>query len=77
MKNILKGLCALPFAAAAVCVVLFVGSLALIGIGLLVALACAAAPFLLRLAALAFIVFGTLWLLGAVVTAVQTTNNKN
>ena len=76
MGNILKGLCALPFAAVAVCMVLLVGSLVVLGIGLLAALICVAAPFLLRLAALAFIVFGTLWLLGAVVTAVQTANNK-
>lgn len=76
MANILKGIFALPLAVVVVCAVIFVVTVILMGITLLVALIAVAVPFLLRLAALSFIIFGTLWLLGAVVTAVGTAINK-
>lgn len=76
MANIVKGIFALPLAAVIVGVALFAGSVILLALTLLAALVAVAVPFLLKLAALAFVIFGTLWLLGAVVTAVQTSINK-
>lgn len=74
MANIVKGIFALPLAAVIVGMVLFAGSVILLALTLLAALVAVAVPFLLRLAALSFVIFGTLWLLGAVVTAAQTSN---
>lgn len=76
MANIVKGIFALPLAAVIVGMVLFAGSVILLALTLLAALVAVAVPFLLKLAALAFVIFGTLWLLGAVVTAGQTYNRK-
>lgn len=77
MANILKGIFALPLAVALVCVVIFTGTVVLMGMTLFAALIAVVVPFLLKLAALSFAIFGTLWLLGAVVTAVGTSiNNK-
>ena len=76
MANIVKGIFALPLAAVIVGMVLFAGSVILLALTLLAALLAVAVPFLLKLAALAFVIFGTLWLLGAVVTAGQTYNRK-
>ena len=71
MANIVKGILVLPFALVVVCAVIFVGTVVLMGFALFAALIAVAVPFLLKLAALSFIIFGTLWLLGVVVTAVQ------
>ena len=71
MTNIIKGMFALPLAVAIVCAAIFVGTVILMAFTLLAALVAVAVPFLLKLAALSFVIFGTLWLLGAVVTAVQ------
>ena len=76
MTNIIKGMFALPLAAAIVCAVIFVGNVILMAFTLLAALVAVAVPFLLKLAALLFVIFGTLWLLGAVVTAVGTSINS-
>lgn len=72
MANIVKGLFVLPVVAVIVCAAIFAGTVILMGFTLFAALIAVAVPFLLKLAALSFIIFGTLWLLGAVVTAVQT-----
>ena len=76
MANIVKGIFALPLAAVIVGMVLFAEAVILLALTLLAALVAVAVPFLLKLAALAFVIFGTLWLLGAVVTAGQTYNRK-
>lgn len=76
MGNVIKGMFALPLAAVVICAVIFAGTVALMVFTLLAALVAVAVPFLLKLAALSFVIFGTLWLLGAVVTAVQTSVNK-
>ena len=76
MTNIIKGMFALPLAVASVCAAIFVGTVILMAFTLLAALVAVAVPFLLKLAALSFVIFGTLWLLGAVVTAVQASINK-
>ena len=77
MANIVKGIFALPLVAVIVGVALFDGSAVLLALTLLAALVVVAVPFLLKLAALAFVIFGTLWLLGAVVSAAGTSiNNK-
>lgn len=77
MATIIKGMFALPLAAVVICVVVFAGTVVLMVFTLLAALIAVAVPFLLKLAALLFVIFGTLWLLGAVVTAVGTSiNNK-
>ena len=67
---------ALPLAAAIVCAAIFVGTVVLMVITLFAALIAVVVPFLLKLAALLFVIFGTLWLLGAVVTAVGTSINS-
>lgn len=72
MANILKGIFVLPLAVVVVCLVIFAGTVIVMGFTLLAALIAVVVPFLLKLAALSFIIFGTLWLLGAVVTAAQT-----
>ena len=77
MANIIKGMLALPLAAAIVCAAIFVGTVILMAFTLIAVLIAVAVPFLMKLAALSFVIFGTLWLLGAVVTAVQTSINKN
>ena len=77
MGNVIKGMFALPLAAVVICVVVFAGTIVLMVFTLLAALIAVAVPFLLKLAALSFVIFGTLWLLGAVVTAVQASFNKN
>lgn len=77
MATIIKGMFALPLAAAVICAVVFAGTVVLMVFALLAALVAVAVPFLLKLAALSFVIFGTLWLLGAVVTAVQASFNKN
>ena len=71
MSTILKGIFALPITMAVVCAAIFAGTVILMIIGLLAALIVAAVPFLLRLLALSFIVFGTLWLLGSLFVAAQ------
>ena len=76
MANILKGILALPLAATVICAVIFVGTVVLMVFTLIAALIAVAVPFFLKLAALSFVIFGTLWLLGAVVTAVRTSINK-
>ena len=72
MANVVKGIFVLPLAVVVACAAIFAGAVILMVIALLAALIAVAVPFLLRLAALSFIIFGTLWLLGAVATAVQT-----
>ena len=72
MANIVKGMFVLPVVAVIVCAAIFAGTVILMGFTLFAALIAVVVPFLLKLAALSFIVFGTLWLLGAVVTAVGT-----
>jgi len=72
MANILKGIFALPLVVVVVCAAIFAGTVILMGFTLFAALIAVVVPFLLKLAALSFIIFGTLWLLGAVVTAVGT-----
>ena len=77
MANILKGIFALPLVVVVVvCAAIFAGTIILMGFTLFAALIAVVVPFLLKLAALSFIIFGTLWLLGAVVTAVQTSVSK-
>ena len=76
MANILKGIFALPLAVVVVCAAIFAGTVILMGFTLFAALIAVVVPFLLKLAALSFIIFGTLWLLGAVVTGVQPSVNK-
>lgn len=76
MVNIIKGIFALPIIAVIVCGVFFVGSVVVSGIALLVTLLGIALPFLLRVAAILVVILGTLWLAGAVATAVQTSINK-
>lgn len=77
MANILKGIFALPLAVVVICAAIFAGTVILVGFTLFAALIAVVVPFLLKLAALSFIIFGTLWLLGAVVTAVGASiNNK-
>ena len=76
MGNVIKGMFALPLAAVVICAVIFVGIFVLMIFSLLAALVAVAVPFLLKLAALSFVIFGTLWLLGAVVTAVHASINK-
>lgn len=76
MVNILKGIIALPFVVVVVCAAIFAGTAILMGFTLFAALIAVVVPFLLKLAALSFIIFGTLWLLGVVVTGVQTSVNK-
>ena len=76
MANILKGIFALPLVVVVVCAAIFAGTVILMGFTLFAALIAVVVPFLLKLAALSFIIFGTLWLLGAVVTGVQTSVNK-
>ena len=71
MANILKGIFALPLAVVVICAAFFAGTVILVGFTLFAALIAVVVPFFLRFAALAFIIFGTLWLLGAVVTAAQ------
>ena len=77
MGNVIKGMFALPLAAVVICAVVFAGTIGLMVFALLAALVAVAVPFLLKLAALSFVIFGTLWLLGAVVTTVQASINKN
>jgi len=72
MANIVKGLFVLPVVAVIVCAAIFAGTVILMGFTLFAALIAVVVPFLLKLAALSFMIFGTLWLLGAVVTAVGT-----
>ncbi len=72
MANILKGIFALPIVVVVVCAAIFAGTVILMGFTLFAALIAVVVPFLLKLAALSFMIFGTLWLLGAVVTAVGT-----
>ena len=76
MANIIKGMLALPLAAAIVCAAIFVGTVILMAFTLIAVLIAVAVPFLMKLAALSFVIFGTIWLLGAVVTAVQASINK-
>ena len=76
MANILKGIFVLPLAVVVVCAAIFAGTVILMGFTLFAALIAVAVPFLLKLAALSFIIFGTLWLLGAVVTAVGSAINN-
>ena len=76
MANILKGIFALPLAVVVICAAIFAGTVILVGFTLFAALIAVVVPFLLKLAALSFIIFGTLWLLGAVVTGVQTSVKK-
>ena len=76
MANILKGIFALPLVVVGVCAAIFAGTIILMGFTLFAALIAVVVPFLLKLAALSFIIFGTLWLLGAVVTAAQTSVSK-
>ena len=76
MANILKGIFALPLAVVVVCAAIFAGTVILMGFTLFAALIAVVVPFLLKLAALSFMIFGTLWLLGAVVTGVQPSVNK-
>jgi len=76
MANIIKGMLALPLAAAIVCAAIFVGTVILMAFTLIAVLIAVAVPFLMKLAALSFVIFGTLWLLGAVVTTVQASINK-
>lgn len=76
MANILKGIFALPLVVVVVCAAIFAGTIILMGFTLFAALIAVVVPFLLKLAALSFIIFGTLWLLGAVVTAAQTSVSK-
>lgn len=76
MANILKGIFALPLAVVVVCMAIFAGTVILMGFTLFAALIAVVVPFLLKLAALSFMIFGTLWLLGAVVTGVQTSVNR-
>jgi len=76
MANIVKGMFVLPVVAVIVCAAIFAGTVILMGFTLFAALIAVVVPFLLKLAALSFIIFGTLWLLGAVVTGVQTSVNK-
>ena len=76
MANILKGIFALPLVVVVVCAAIFAGTSILMGFTLFAALIAVVVPFLLKLAALSFIIFGTLWLLGAVVTGVQPSVNK-
>ena len=76
MANILKGIFALPFAVVVVCAAILAGTVILMGFTLFAALIAVVVPFLLKLAALSFIIFGTLWLLGAVVTAVGSAINN-
>lgn len=76
MANIVKGLFVLPVVAVIVCAAIFAGTVILMGFTLFAALIAVVVPFLLKLAALSFIIFGTLWLLGAVVTGVQPSVNK-
>jgi len=76
MANILKGIFALPIVVVVVCAAIFAGTVILMGFTLFAALIAVVVPFLLKLAALSFMIFGTLWLLGAVVTGVQTSVNK-
>ncbi len=72
MANILKGIFALPIVVVVVCAAIFAGTVILMGFTLFAALIAVVVPFLLKLAALSFMIFGTLWFLGAVVTAVGT-----
>ena len=72
MANILKGIFALPIVVVVGCAAIFAGTVILMGFTLFAALIAVVVPFLLKLAALSFMIFGTLWLLGAVVTAVGT-----
>ena len=74
MANILKGIFVLPLAVVVVCAAIFAGTVILMGFALFAVLIAVAVPFLLKLAALSFIIFGTLWLLGTVVTAGQTSD---
>ena len=76
MANIIKGMLALPLAAAIVCAAIFVSTVILMAFTLIAVLIAVAVPFLMKLAALSFVIFGTLWLLGAVVTTVQASINK-
>ena len=76
MANILKGIFALPLAVVVICAAIFAGTVILVGFTLFAALIAVVVPFLLKLAALSFIIFGTLWLLGAVVTAVGSAINN-
>lgn len=76
MANILKGIFALPLAVVVVCMAIFAGTVIFMGFTLFAVLIAVVVPFLLKLAALLFIIFGTLWLLGAIVTAVQTSVKK-
>ena len=76
MANILKGIFALPLAVVVVCMAIFAGTVIFMGFTLFAALIAVVVPFLLKLAALIFIIFGTLWLLGAVVTAVGSAINN-
>lgn len=76
MANILKGIFALPLVVVVVCAAIFAGTVILMGFTLFAALIAVVVPFLLKLAALSFIIFGTLWLLGAVVTAVGSAINN-
>ena len=76
MANILKGIFALPLVVVVVCAAIFAGTVILMGFTLFAALIAVVVPFLLKLAALSFIIFGTLWLLGAVVTGVQSSVEK-
>ena len=76
MATIIKGMLALPLVTAIVCAAIFVGNVILMVFALIAAIVALAVPFLLKLAALSFVIFGTLWLLGAIVSAVQTSNRR-
>ena len=76
MTNIIKGMLVVPLAMVIVGAAIFAGSVILMVFTLIAALIAVVVPFLLRLAAVSFAIFGTLWLLGAVVTAVQASISK-
>ena len=76
MTTIIKGVLALPLAVAIVCAVIFTGTVVLMGMTLFAALIAVIVPFLLKVAALSFVILGALWLLGTVVMAVQVAIGK-
>lgn len=67
MGNIVKGILALPLVVAGICAVVFVWNVVMMVFSLLAVIVVVAVPYLLKLAALAFIIFGTLWILGSAV----------
>ena len=69
MVKIVKGALVLPFALAVVFAVIAIGTLVMMLAAFFCALIVAIIPFVLKLAALSFLFLGTLWLLGAGVSA--------